>query len=71
MEELEAAFPGEFEFAADRDGYDYLYEVDRLADLTGKKLHAKRNHINRFVENNPSWVYEEITPESLPYLQIL
>ena len=66
VEELEAAFPGEFEFAADRDGYDYLYEVDRLADLTGKKLHAKRNHINRFVENNPSWVYEEITPESLP-----
>ncbi len=66
MAELEEFFPGEFTFTADRDGYDYLYEVDRLADLGGKKLHAKRNHINRFMENNPGWTYEEITPESLP-----
>ena len=65
VEQLETLFPGRFAFAADRDGYDYLYEIDRLADLGGKKLHAKRNHINRFVENNPSWVYEPITPESL------
>ena len=66
MAELEEFFPGRFEYTADRDGYDYLYEIDRLADLGGKKLHAKRNHINRFIENNPTWVYEEITPESLP-----
>ena len=66
VEEMEALFPGEFHFEADRDGFDYLYEIDRLADLTGKKLHAKRNHINRFMENNPSWTYEEITPETLP-----
>ena len=65
MAQLEGLFPGQFRFQADRDGYDYLYEIDRLADLGGKKLHAKRNHINRFMENNPSWVYEEITPESL------
>ena len=66
MAELEEFFPGQFDYQADRDGYDYLYEIDRLADLGGKKLHAKRNHINRFMENNPTWVYEEITPESLP-----
>ena len=66
MAELEEFFPGQFDYSADRDGYDYLYEIDRLADLGGKKLHAKRNHINRFIESNPSWVYEEITPESLP-----
>ena len=65
MAELEEFFPGQFTFTADRDGYDYLYEIDRLADLGGKRLHAKRNHINRFMENNPSWTYEEITPESL------
>ncbi len=64
--QLEAAFPGEFTFAADRDGFDYLYDINRLADLGGKKLHAKRNHINRFIENNPGWVYEELTPERLP-----
>ena len=66
MAELEEFFPGQFAYTADRDGYDYLYDVNRLADLGGKKLHAKRNHINRFVENNPSWAYEEITPASLP-----
>ena len=64
-EELEALFPGQFRFEADRDGWDYLYEIDRLADLGGKKLHGKRNHINRFLENNPSWVYEPITPDTL------
>ena len=66
MEELDRLMPGRFAYEADRDGFDYLYEIDRLADLTGKKLHAKRNHINRFMENNPSWTYEEITPETLP-----
>ena len=65
MAELEEFFPGRFLYTDDRDGYDYLYEIDRLADLEGKKLHAKRNHINRFVENNPSWTFEEITPASL------
>lgn len=64
-DELEALFPGRFEFAADRDGYDYLYEIDRLADLGGKKLHNKRNHVNRFMDNNPDWSYEEITPATL------
>ena len=63
---LEAAYPGRFHFAEARDGFDYLYDIHRLADLPGKKLHAKRNHINRFVENNPTWTYEEITPATLP-----
>ena len=66
MAELEEFFPGRFAYTADRDGYDYLYEVERLAELGGKKLHAKRNHINRFVENNPTWTYEEITTATLP-----
>ncbi len=66
IQELDGLFPGRFTFEADRDGFDYLYDIDRLADLGGKKLHAKRNHINRFIENNPSWVYEDITPETLP-----
>ena len=64
-QELEELFPGRFRFESDRDGWDYLYEIDRLADLGGKKLHGKRNHINRFLDNNPTWVYEPITPDSL------
>lgn len=65
VEELEQLMPGHFSFEADRDGFDYLYATDRLADLPGKKLHAKRNHINRFVDQNPDWVYEEINQDNL------
>lgn len=65
-EELERLYPGKFAFDADRDGYDYLYEIERLADLEGKKLHNKRNHCNRFIDNNPDWTFEEITPATLP-----
>ena len=63
---LEAACPGRFTVEEDRDGFDYLYEVDRLADLPGKKLHAKRNHIHRFDEQFPDWLLEPITPANVP-----
>lgn len=62
---VEALFPGKFRYEADRDGFDYLYDIDRLADLGGKKLHGKRNHISRFMENCPDWRYEELTPDAL------
>ena len=38
---LEANYPDRFAFEEARDGFDYLYDIDRLADLPGKKLHAK------------------------------
>ena len=63
---LEAACPGRFAFEEDRDGFDYLYDVNRLADLPGKKLHAKRNHIHRFDEQFPDWLLEPITPANVP-----
>ena len=63
---LTAWFPGMFTYEADRDGFDYLYEVDRLADLKGRKLQAKRNHINRFCDHYPTWRVEILTPENLP-----
>lgn len=63
---LEAACPGRFTFEEDRDGFDYLYDIHRLADLPGKKLHAKRNHIRRFDDQFPDWLLEEITPANVP-----
>jgi len=65
-EALEKACPGKFQFEEDRDGFDYLYDVNRLADLPGKKLHAKRNHIHRFDEQFPDWLLEAITPANVP-----
>lgn len=63
---LEAACPGRFAFEEDRAGFDYLYDINRLADLPGKKLHAKRNHIHRFDEQFPDWLLEDITPANVP-----
>lgn len=62
---LEDHYPGRFCFEQARDGFDYLYSVDRLADLPGKKLHAKRNHIHRFDEQFPDWLFEPIGPDNL------
>jgi hypothetical protein len=35
-------------FSTNRDYAEYLYLSEDLINLTGKKYHAKRNHINRF-----------------------
>ncbi|MBE0600925.1 MAG: DUF2156 domain-containing protein [Firmicutes bacterium] len=63
-ETLETLFPGKFAFEPCRDGADYIYETQALAELTGKKYGAKRNHINRFLENHPGWQYEPLTAEN-------
>ncbi|MDL2232029.1 phosphatidylglycerol lysyltransferase domain-containing protein [Ruminococcaceae bacterium OttesenSCG-928-L11] len=63
---LETLYPGRFHITPIRDYWDYLYDAQSLITLAGKKLHAKRNHINRFKENNPDWTYEPITHDNLP-----
>ena len=63
---VEEIYPGQFKFCPDRDGFDYLYEIDHLADLKGKKYQQKRNHIHRFLESCPDWRAEPITPDWIP-----
>lgn len=58
---LEENAPGRFEFCELRNDGDYVYLRESLATLKGKKLSAKRNHINRFIAENPDWRYEPIT----------
>lgn len=43
--------------------YDYIYSVQELMELKGKKYHAKRNHLNQFIKNE--YVFEPITPENI------
>ena len=66
FERLEALYPGRFEITYDRDGADYVYESEKLITLSGKKLHGKRNHINKFKELHPDWTYEAITDDNTP-----
>lgn len=63
--ELESLFPGKYGFCLRRDSFDYLYDINRLADLKGKKLQQKRNHINRFLAEHDNWSIEPIGPDNL------
>ena len=45
---LESNFPNRFRFHCDEDAFDYIYDINDLADLKGKKYHGKRNHLARF-----------------------
>ena len=65
MQLLEELFPGKYEITYDRDVADYIYEVEQMISLKGKKLHGKRNHINKFKENNLNWSYEPLTKDNL------
>lgn len=50
---LEGYYPGAFRYHCDRDNYDYVYDINDLADLKGKKFQPKRNHVNRFLTDHP------------------
>ncbi len=62
---LEKNYEGVFSFSENRDYGDYIYTVEQLSTLKGKKLSSKRNHINRFLENNPHWCYEKIDDKNI------
>lgn len=62
---LEETFAGKFRVFSDRDAWDYLYPVEQLAKLQGKRFHGKRNHIARFEEAG-SWRYEGMSRERIP-----
>ena len=65
VDELKLACPGQFSFEEMREYFDYVYAAEALATLAGKKLHGKRNHINRF-EMAYDWHFEPLTKEHFP-----
>ena len=66
IEKLEGWYPGQFYFNPDRDSFDYIYSIDALAELKGKKLQRKRNHCNRFRLLRPNCTVLPITDENTP-----
>lgn len=64
--QLESFYPGRFQIEYMRDDADYVYEAEKLANLSGKKLHAKRNHINKFRKlYEDRWSYERMSKDNL------
>ena len=67
-ETIEALYPDRFHFHCDRDSFDYVYDINDLADLKGKKYQKKRNHFNRFCANNQGYViknFSEVNAEEI------
>ena len=62
----EELYPGKFSFPAYRDSFDYIYTVEELTELHGKKLQAKRNHCNRFEAAYPDYRVLPLTADQLP-----
>jgi len=62
---LEQLYPGKFHYHPDRNGFDYVYDINDLADLKGKKFQKKRNHLNRFWAAHPDAVLTPITENKL------
>lgn len=59
LEMLRELFPDGFTSVPDRDYSDYIYLRSDLAELSGKKYHAKRNHLARF--NRLDYEFSPIT----------
>jgi len=66
---LEENFPNKFEFMPLENSSDYVYDAEKLISLSGKKLHGKRNHINRFLQENPSYAFEGINADNMPEIK--
>lgn len=63
---LESLYPGRFRFHCDRGSHDYVYDINDLADLKGKKYHGKRNHCHRFLDAYPDYVAEPLSEANMP-----
>ncbi len=66
FDQIEGWYPGRFQIEYNEDIADYVYESEKLCTLAGKKLHGKRNHINKFKSlYEGRWSYETMSDDNL------
>ena len=68
---LESLYPDQFRFHHDRNSFDYIYNIEDLATLKGKKFQKKRNHLNKFKQLHPDYRLEPITDANTPAVEDL
>lgn len=64
FEIIDRIYPGQFKVAYQRDGADYVYNIKDMAELSGKKYHGKKNHINKFKKTYINWCYEKMSDDN-------
>ncbi|MBF4692721.1 DUF2156 domain-containing protein [Fusibacter ferrireducens] len=47
-----------FELKSSIDEQDYIYDFEALKQLSGKKYHKKKNHINKFIRTYEDWRFK-------------
>ena len=65
-EEFVNATYGGYYIYTHRDWAEYVYKTEDFVSLSGKRYHAKRNHIAKFLRNNPSAKMERLTEKDIP-----
>lgn len=68
---LEAMYPDFFSFSCNVGSHDYVYAIDDLADLEGKKYDGKRNHCRRFESLYPDCETVEIDEKSIDAVRLM
>ena len=69
--QVEELYPGAFQIYCDRDSYDYIYAIDELAELRGRKFQKKRNHLNRFEQEHPDMQIVPLNGQNLEAAHLL
>ena len=64
LPELMPLFPWEPRVTLDESCSDYVYMATDLAELSGKRYHSKKNHVNRFTADH-QWSFEPITRDNI------
>ena len=62
---VEREYPGRCEFHENRAAADYIYSAESLSTFSGRALHGKRSHCNRF-EAEYDWRFVPLSRELIP-----
>lgn len=61
---LKNVFGKKIKINKNRDTFDYIYSVEKMANLSGRKYHSKKNHFNSF-KNKYNFKFELINEENI------
>ena len=65
-DELEKYPHAKFNITPERNNFDYVYLAQDLINLSGRKFHRKKNHLNAFRKEYPDAKYLPITEKIIP-----